>query len=63
MPDISLFKELCKILGITINELMSGERLKNAEENLDENMIKLSELANLKSMRNGIFGMLIFLLF
>lgn len=60
MPDISLFKELCKILGITINELMSGERLKNAEENLDENMIKLSELANLKSMRNGIFGMLIF---
>lgn len=60
MPDISLFKDLCANLGITINELMSGEKLKSANENLDENMIKLSELSNLKTMRNGIFGMSIF---
>ena len=27
MPDLSLFKPLCDILGITINELMSGEKI------------------------------------
>ena len=26
MPDLSLFPELCKALGITINDLMSGEK-------------------------------------
>ena len=27
MPDVSLFKPLCNILGITINDLISGEKL------------------------------------
>ena len=27
MPDVSLFKPLCATLGITINELMSGEKI------------------------------------
>ena len=41
MPDLSLFKPLCEILGITINELMSGEKLSNKEynEKLEENFI------------------------
>ena len=25
MPDLSLFKPLCDVLGITINDLLSGE--------------------------------------
>jgi len=29
MPDISLLEELCSILGVTINELLSGERNTN----------------------------------
>ena len=27
MPDLSLFTEISKILGVTINELLNGERL------------------------------------
>ena len=27
MPDLSLFNDLCKELGITVNELLSGEKL------------------------------------
>ena len=41
MPDLSLFKPLCDILEITINELMSGEKINNKEytEKLEENFI------------------------
>ena len=40
MPDVSLMMPLCKILNISVNELLSGERLdsdqyyKKAEENI-----------------------------
>ena len=27
MPDLSLFKSLCNELGITINDLLSGEKI------------------------------------
>lgn len=39
-PDVSIMLELCDILGITVNELLTGERItmedyqKKAEENL-----------------------------
>ena len=41
MPDLSLFKPLCDELDITINELLSGEKLKKKEyqEKFEENMI------------------------
>ncbi|MBQ8892201.1 MAG: helix-turn-helix domain-containing protein [Bacilli bacterium] len=41
MPDLSLFKPICDELGITINELLSGERLKKEkyQEKLEENII------------------------
>lgn len=41
MPDLSLFKPLCDELDITINELLSGERLKEEEyqEKFEENII------------------------
>lgn len=41
-PDVSLMPDLCNVLGITVNELLSGERIlmedyqKKAEENLVE---------------------------
>ena len=31
MPDLSLFEPLCEQLGITINELLSGEKIKTEE--------------------------------
>lgn len=41
MPDLSLFKPLCKELDITINELLSGERLSKDEyqDKLEENIV------------------------
>lgn len=41
MPDLSLFKPLCDTLGISINELMSGEVIDNREytDKLEENFI------------------------
>ena len=37
MPDLSLFKPICDILDISINELMSGKKL-----NQDNYQVKLS---------------------
>ncbi len=41
MPDLSLFKPLCDELNITINELLSGEKLAKSEyqEKLEENIV------------------------
>ena len=33
LPDASKYKSLCEILGITINELFSGEKLSSETEN------------------------------
>ena len=61
LPDYSLLKDLSKELNISINELLSGERLseKALKEKADENIIKYSELINFKSMKYGIIGMCI----
>lgn len=41
MPDLSLLAPLCEILGVSINELLSGERLdkKDYQEKLEDNII------------------------
>lgn len=43
MPDSSIMLELCEILGITANELLSGEKIdvENLEKKADENLIEL----------------------
>ncbi len=38
-PDISLLKDLCKILGININELLSGNELKEITDEESENIL------------------------
>ena len=50
MPDLSLFKPLCEELDITINELLSGERLKKEEyqEKFEENIINTIDYSNKK---------------
>ncbi len=62
-PEVSLLLPLCEHLDITVNELLSGQRLmeneykQKAEENM-VNMIKEKE-ANLKSMRlSAIIGII-----
>ena len=43
MPDASIMLDLCKILGITVNELLSGEKVntEHLEKKADENLIAL----------------------
>lgn len=57
LPDASIMQELCDVLGITINELFTGERLepmenynRKAEENLLE-MKKREEEQNRQMLR------------
>lgn len=45
LPDSSLFKPLCKILGISINELFAGEKL-NDEEKKEANEYLINLLAS-----------------
>ena len=55
MPDYSILKDLCSILDIDVNELISGERLDNKEEktrsieNLD---LILKEYYKMKKVKN-----------
>lgn len=55
MPDLSLFKPLCDILGITINELISGEKISNKEynEKLEENFINTIDYINKKNIKSN----------
>lgn len=43
MPEVSLMLPLCETLGISVNELLTGERIpqKNYIEKAEENMMKL----------------------
>lgn len=59
MPDLSLFKPLCNELDITINELMSGEKIKKDEyqKKFEENMIDLNLKTKRKMNRKLIIGL------
>ena len=50
MPDLSLFKPICDELGVTINELLSGERLKKEkyQEKFEENIINTIDYSTRK---------------
>lgn len=54
MPDLSLFKPLCDELGITINDLMSGEIVDNKKynEKLEENIINTIDYIDKKNTKN-----------
>jgi transcriptional regulator with XRE-family HTH domain/DNA-directed RNA polymerase subunit RPC12/RpoP len=45
LPDTSKMSALCKLLGITINDLFSGEivDMKNNEKKLEENLLELAK--------------------
>ena len=62
LMDMSLLKPLSEILGVSINEILAGEIIegKDIETKSEENIIKLTELVNLKSMKYGIIGMALF---
>ena len=48
IPDASIMLDLCKILGISANELLSGERIamENYQKRAEENLVELQQKAN-----------------
>ena len=65
MPDLSLFKPLCNILGITINELLSGEKLskENYQEKFEENILDTINYSNKKIAKYSRFVYLLFVIY
>lgn len=49
MPDLSLLKPLSELLGVTINELLSGELIKeHCQEKFEENVMHTIDYTNKK---------------
>lgn len=64
MPDVSLFKPLCNELDITLNDLISGERVdeNKYQEKLEENMISTINYTNKKiEKKNNFIGFILIL--
>lgn len=62
MPDLSLFKPLCVELGITVNDLMSGEKVKEKEyqDKLEENIINTIDYSNKRiKNKNNFIGLIL----
>ncbi|MDE5540112.1 MAG: helix-turn-helix domain-containing protein [Bacilli bacterium] len=62
LMDMSLLKPLSEILEVSVNEILAGEKIedKDIEKKSEENIINLTELVNLKTMKYGIIGMALF---
>lgn len=60
MPDSSIMLELCEILGITVNELLSGEKIdkEHYEKKADENLIALKRKDENNMTKNVIISIL-----
>ncbi len=60
MPDSSIMLALCEILEITVNELLSGEKvdMESYEEKVDENLIALKRKDESDMTKNAIISIL-----
>ena len=60
MPDSSIMLELCNILGVTVNELLSGERIemKDYEDKVSENLIELKRKDENNMSKNTIISII-----
>lgn len=61
MPDLSLLKPVCDVLDISINELLSGEKIED-NTNLEENIVTAIKYSNKKKNLYEI-GFFLFILF
>ena len=65
MPDLSLFKPLCDELDITINEFLSGEKIKKEkyQERFEENIINTIDYSTKKiNISNNTLGTVLIVL-
>lgn len=60
VPDSSIMLELCQLLGITVNELLSGEKVNmdNLKRKADENLIVLKKKVDNNIAKNIIIAVL-----
>ena len=58
MPELSLLKPLSEELGVTINEILSGERIQSERylDKLEENMINTIEYSEEQKEKSDIIG-------
>lgn len=65
LMDMSLLKPLSDILDVNINEILAGEKIKKEDipSKSEENIINLTELIELRTMKYGVIGMAIFFMF
>ena len=56
MPDLSLMKPLCTALGITINDLLSGEKIdkKDYQDKFEENILNTINYTNKNKLFNRV---------
>ena len=62
MPDLSLFKPLCDELGITINDLISGEKINKDiyQEKFEENIVNTIDYTTKRMNKyNNLIGVLL----
>ena len=62
MPDLSLFKPLCDILEISINDLISGEKVSKDkyQDKFEENLISTIDYTTNKIIeKNNVIGLLL----
>ena len=62
MPDLSLFKPLCDELDITINDLMSGEKISKEkyQEKFEENIVNTIDYSTKRINKyNNVIGLLL----
>ncbi len=60
MPDSSIMLELCQILGISVNELLRGERIEmeNIAEKTDETLLELKKKDENYISKNGVIAII-----
>lgn len=65
LKDMSLLKPLSNILDVSVNEILSGEDIKKEEfkKKAEENIINITELYDLKSIKKGTVAFTFVLLF
>lgn len=62
LMDLSQLRPLSRLLNVSVNDILAGEKIddKDIPKASEENIIKLTELVNLQTMKYGIIGMAIF---
>ncbi len=60
MPDSSIMLELCALLSVTVNELLSGERVETDryEEKVNENLIDLKRKEESSMKKNAVISVI-----